>query len=323
MADYNGTIGFNDLRFDNAVAYISPSFSGFTLAAAIIPGSMSTATGAVNLESDSIAEGYSIAGIYSNGPFYASAAYELVSTDHLMSTATALNPCFSNPVFGQNTTLTGIVEIGSTTTCSKADDDFTKLRFGLGLLDWNGFSLTGIYEKQEGLPGGQAYTSLSFTDARWGTFGYTLPTGAEERDLWQIQAGYRFGNFQLKGMYGQTESSANYSYPGFAGLGATGPNSAQYAQSASNVFDNTTTSWAIGLDYNFSKRTQVYVLYTANTSDAGDNPVFTNGLGGAPGTTSAAAPLPQVGLAGGAGALQLGAPAREWDGFSIGVSHRF
>ena len=43
LADMNATVGFQDLRADNAVAYISPSFSGFTLAAAIVPAGGSTA----------------------------------------------------------------------------------------------------------------------------------------------------------------------------------------------------------------------------------------------------------------------------------------
>ncbi len=42
MADYNGTVGFRDLRADNAVAYISPSFAGFTFAGAIIPAGGAT-----------------------------------------------------------------------------------------------------------------------------------------------------------------------------------------------------------------------------------------------------------------------------------------
>jgi predicted porin len=310
MADYNGTIGFQDLRADNAVAYISPSFSGFTLAAAIIPGSMSTAGVGANIDSDSIAEGYSIAGIYSNGPFYGSVAYESVSTEHLMNTGTSMLPCAANPINWFDA-LGNPRQVGTQTTCNKADDDLTKWRVGLGLLDWNGFSLTGIYEQQDGLLAGQRYNAVSFTDPRWGGLSYDLPLGADERELWQIQAAYRFGNFQFKAMYGETSSDANYNNPNFSLLGQTGPNAGVYAQSASNVYENTTTSWALGVDYNFSKRTQAYILYTANTSDAGDNPRFTNALPGAPGLASNAA------------ALQAGVPAREWDGFSIGMSHRF
>jgi predicted porin len=316
MADYNGTIGFQDLRADNAVAYISPSFSGFTLAAAIVPGGMSTGGAGQNIDSDSIAAGYSIAGIYSNGPFYGSVAYESLGTEQLMSTNTALLPCAANPI------LLGTAQVGTQTLCNKSDDDLTKWRVGLGLLDWNGFSLTGIYEQQDGLLAGQRYQSVGFSDPRWGGLSYMLPLGADERELWQIQAGYRFGNFQFKAMYGETSSDANYNNPNFSILGQAGANAGAYLDAASNIYENTTTSWALGVDYNFSKRTQVYVLYTANTSDAGDAPRFTNGLPGAPGAGTAT-PLPPTALANSAGALQMGAPAREWDGFSIGVSHRF
>ena len=48
----NATVGFQDLRADNAVAYISPSFSGFTLAAAVVPAGGSTGIGSLNTESD-------------------------------------------------------------------------------------------------------------------------------------------------------------------------------------------------------------------------------------------------------------------------------
>ena len=47
MADYNGTVGFRDLRADNVVAYISPSWSGFQLAAAIVPAGGATGGTAV------------------------------------------------------------------------------------------------------------------------------------------------------------------------------------------------------------------------------------------------------------------------------------
>jgi predicted porin len=86
MADYNGTVGFRDLRADNVVAYISPSLSGFQLAAAIIPAGGATGGGqGLNLNEDSLAGAYSIAGIYSNGPFYASAAYESLGNQHFNS----------------------------------------------------------------------------------------------------------------------------------------------------------------------------------------------------------------------------------------------
>jgi predicted porin len=151
MADYNGTIGFQDLRVDNAIAYISPSFAGFQLAAASHVGGGASVSGINNLDSDSLAEAYSIAAIYKNGPFYGAAAYEVL-TDDLIG--------FPDGVDG---------------------DDFDKWRVGLGLLDWNGFTLAGVYENQD--PGGDL----------------------DDRDLWQISAGYAFGNNMIKANYGQND----------------------------------------------------------------------------------------------------------------------
>ena len=82
LADMNATVGFQDLRADNVVAYISPSLSGFTLAGAVVPAGGSTGgLGDQNTESDQINGGWSVAGIYSNGPFYASAAYESLNAE--------------------------------------------------------------------------------------------------------------------------------------------------------------------------------------------------------------------------------------------------
>jgi predicted porin len=199
MADYNGTIGFADRRVDNAIAYISPSFAGFQLAAATHVGGGATATGTAldatgNIDSDDLNEAWSVAGIYKNGPFYGSAAYESLSEDLIL-----------------------------------ADDDFTQYRFGLGLLDWNGFTLAGVYENQD--------------------------DGDDSADLWQISAGYAFGNNMVKGFYGENDAEGIDS-----------------------------SSWAVGFDHNFSKRTTAYALYTDTDADSDDD---------------------------------------DWSGFSLGVIHNF
>ncbi len=156
MADYNNTVGFNDLRVDNAIAYISPSFSGFQFAGAVHAGGGAMING-YNEDSNSLAEAYSLAGIYKNGPFYASLAYESLGED--LATLQETRDAFPG-TFG----------------------DFDKWRVGLGLLDWNGFSLSGIYENLDG---------AAFVDGADG-------------DLWQIQAGYSFNNFMVKAMYGDS-----------------------------------------------------------------------------------------------------------------------
>jgi hypothetical protein len=90
MADYNGTVGFQDLRADNAIAYVSPSFSGFQFMAAAVPPGGATGGNGLNINSDGIADGYSLAGIYSNGPFYASIAYESLGNEMFMDQDTSL-----------------------------------------------------------------------------------------------------------------------------------------------------------------------------------------------------------------------------------------
>ena len=72
MADYNSTIGFIDLRPGNVIAYISPNWNGFTFA---IAGVASEDYGS-NLVGDGA---YSVAAMYFNNGFYASAAFEDVS----------------------------------------------------------------------------------------------------------------------------------------------------------------------------------------------------------------------------------------------------
>jgi len=246
IADFNGTVGFQDIRADNAIAYISPSFSGFQFAGAIIPGGGSTAglgvygqgvqnsvrdaygltpndpvvleTGIYNEDSDSIAQAWSLAAIYSNGPFYGSVGYEVLSKEMLAFQATGdFDPTI----------------VGDETFFFQPDDDLEKWSIGLGLMDWNGFTLDGRYAWQD------------FGDA--------------SDDLWQIQAAYAFGNNTFKGMYGQ----------GDLDLGIDG------------VDDVKHDTWALGFDHNFSKRTRAYLVYTDvdyDDTDVGDWEGFSLGM---------------------------------------------
>jgi predicted porin len=292
MADYNGTIGFQDLRADNVVAYISPSWGGFTLAAAVVPAgggiALGTGSGIRNINSDQINGAYSLAGIYSNGPFYASAAYESINQEMFNTTTTSVTGCYPDYVFDNS------VQIGTAFSCPKVQDDLNKWRLGLGLLDWNGFSLTGIYEHQD-LPTTPDY---EVWNAPYDIFSYNLPSGADKRDLWQIQAGYAFGNLMLKAMYGESSLDGSYNLGDLQAQGVTLQNSVVYNAVASNAYNNRTSSWAFGVDYNFSKRTKVYALYTATDSDQDGSPVFTN-----------ANLSPDV--------------VNSWDGFSLGMMHSF
>jgi predicted porin len=63
---------FSEYRANNAIAYVSPNFSGFSVAAAVIPGENNTALG----EGDGIADHYSLAAMYKGGGLKASLAYQ-------------------------------------------------------------------------------------------------------------------------------------------------------------------------------------------------------------------------------------------------------
>ncbi|MFZ5483337.1 MAG: porin [Pseudomonadota bacterium] len=69
-AQNNGGIigaGNFDLRVDRALAYISPDFSGFHVAAAVVPGIAGD---------NELTDAYSVAAMYKNGPLNASLGYE-------------------------------------------------------------------------------------------------------------------------------------------------------------------------------------------------------------------------------------------------------
>lgn len=81
MGDYNGVVGaasglgagsYFDQRPSNVVDYISPSWSGFSVAAAYAFGAENATAGMV----DKNANLYSVAAMYDAGPLFLSAAYE-------------------------------------------------------------------------------------------------------------------------------------------------------------------------------------------------------------------------------------------------------
>ncbi|RDH89179.1 MAG: porin [endosymbiont of Seepiophila jonesi] len=112
-ADYdqggNHTNLFMDRRVDGAIAYISPSFSGFTVAGAVVQ----------TLATEDFQDAYSIAGMYSNGPFYGAVAYEQLDEDN-----------FGAPA-----------------------ENETQFRIGGGVLGWNNISVTGVYETRSDIGG--------------------------------------------------------------------------------------------------------------------------------------------------------------------------
>jgi len=253
MADYNGALGFNDIRADNVVAYISPSWSGFQFAGAVHAGGKATVDGLKNNDSDSLAEAWSVAAIYSNGPWYASAAYEELQADmsgdaaDLQADIDDLDAAILdyNAAYGAN-----LLPLGIT-----VNDDFQKWRVGLGILDWNGFSLTGIYEDRMNTNFVEDYDTSS----------------------WEVQAAYAFGNNEIKAAYGSQDRDLDDL------VGGAQANTEIAGIDLGTDIDGDVTQWSFAYDYNFSKRTKAYVLYNNVDDDY----------------------LP------------------DWDGFSLGVVHKF
>jgi len=206
LADYNYTVGFDDVRADNTILYISPSFHGLQVAGALIPTGGATIGGGPNPDADSIAAGWSVAVNYERGPFFASAAYEVLGSELWALQDGAYD--MIHAVFA---------------------DDETKWRLGLGLLDWNGFTLSGIYESRENVLG--------------------MPVDASA-DLWQVQTGYAFGNNMIKAMYGSYDRDTGED------------DDDDLVDAIRGLADGDRNSWAIAFDHNFSKRTRAYVVYT-------------------------------------------------------------
>lgn len=222
LADYNVTVGFHDVRADNAVLYLSPTFLGVQLAGSVTPAGGGTLVGELNSDADSLAEAWSVAATFRHGPFYASAAYEMLGKE------------LWRPQEGAYDTAHGLLP-----------SDDKKWRIGLGLLDWNGLTVTGIYESRKDILG--------------------MPQSAVA-SLWQIQTGYAFGNNMIKAMYGQSDLEEcsdpwNAGFRFTCSIGVLGQVLGSEIPVPIDQKDKRT--WAIGFDHYFSKRTKAYALYTA------------------------------------------------------------
>jgi predicted porin len=68
---------FSEFRADNGIAYITPNFSGFSAAFAVIPGEDSGVGGAGDRGRDGIADHYSVGVMYAGGGLKASAGYQM------------------------------------------------------------------------------------------------------------------------------------------------------------------------------------------------------------------------------------------------------
>ncbi len=117
VGDYE-QLGFNDIRVPDAIFYMSPNWNGFSFVAGLVFPSEIVGAGAGN-QADGM-EAVSIAAMYSNGPWYASLAYEDISGEFVDSI-----------LAGANDT-----------------NDYDKWRLGLGYTA-NGWHVGFVYEDRE------------------------------------------------------------------------------------------------------------------------------------------------------------------------------
>jgi predicted porin len=220
IGNFNTTVGFQDLRMDNTIGYISPSWNGFQFMGAITPGGGATTLGALDNKNNGLNDAYSLALLYTNGPFYGTVGYESLGS----SNWSAQNANYQY-TFGKNA----------------ATD--SKTRIGLGLLNWNGFSLTGVYEQRNNILG--------------------APTKANGQYI-TVQSSYAVGPHVVKAMWGQTnlQACADPNAIGFRFTCNAGAFGQYFADAGWANNQQNKSAWAIGYDYNFSKRTQGYAVYT-------------------------------------------------------------
>lgn len=83
--DYNSNLTIIDTREQNVIAYISPSFSGLTLAAATVAGE-----GTNGGKNDGLMDHYSLAAMYANGPLAVSLAHTMISEGYNLGTLSAM-----------------------------------------------------------------------------------------------------------------------------------------------------------------------------------------------------------------------------------------
>ncbi len=191
IADFN-EVGFTEFRVDNAIAYISPSFSGFTVAGAIVPGEQKGTVAATTsvvigenqlyqgkpaaankgaADNDGIADHYSIGLMYAGGGLKASLGYEKVAE---------------------------IADIAGVTTDAKMVQASASYTFG-------DFTIGGSYEKSSDLMtikgqdkkvwgiSGKANFGNNYVAANYGTADFDMgAVGSDDYTTFAIGVGHKF-----------------------------------------------------------------------------------------------------------------------------------
>lgn len=202
-----------DLRAPQTIAYVTPNFSGFSAALAWV-SAVNSASGKGDTKDDSA---WSIEGMYDQGPFFASLAYELQQGSGLRSATNALTTSNSNSNY-------------PATTQADSYQNNKVAAWKVGVAWKPTFGQIGVvYEK----------------------INDDVDNSPLSRDAWYVNGMYKFGgNWDVKAAYGLAGKS-------------------DFAKDRST--NDRGNYWAVGGDYNFSKRTSAYLIYAkADNKDAGN-----------------------------------------------------
>ena len=231
LADYNAmpdgvalVDAIHDYRSPQALAYISPTWSGFHFAVAAVMSNSS-----VNLQTDNTLDAISGTAIYSNGPLFLSASYQDVYLSDL----------------------------------GLKDSKAWKLGAGYTFGD---LKVGAVYENVDntvlGVSSFAGDMSLSNNSTAF------MFDGQTDRKSWLINAAYTMGPIVLKAEYGRAKLDA------YTGVGAY-VDTHGHATVAGARAKRDQSAWALGVDYNLSKRSTVYALYTVGDND--NNGATSNG----------------------------------------------
>jgi len=169
----NAPIGvFHEYRADDAIAYVSPNFSGFTVVAAMMPGEDNKATTlqTIGSERDGIGDHYSIGAMYKGNGLRASVGYA-------------------------NYDLDGPTAVPYSVGTDGAD--YEVLQAGASYT-MNDFSLGAHYESSDNVPAGALAGSPALVGLNIGNEGH-------DYTAWAVTGKFTFGNNAISAVYTDAE----------------------------------------------------------------------------------------------------------------------
>ena len=158
---------------------------------------------------------------------------------------------------------------------SRADNAIAYISPNMGGLSFSGALVTSMDQLDAGktvdaisLAGGYANGPLT-VDAAWEKI--SDGTNPEDRKAWKLGAGYSFGAAKIGAIYEDVSDDADRDSLYLVGSFSMGAIvlKGQYGKVDLGAADP--KAWALGADYNLSKRTTVFAVYGNGDNDAGDD----------------------------------------------------